>query len=129
MPRNSKNKNEAKDRFGMLKNLDLFPRSLPSFNLQGKHSIRTLWGSLITVLIVLVTILFASIKLQQLLLHENPTVNSNKIKEYYLPEDKVSLTSQGDNGKFNIAFAVENYFTRANLVDPRYVKLAAYLYK
>ena len=71
MPKIIRKRNEAEEQFGLLKNLDLFPKSLPSFNLQGKHRIRTLWGSVISVLIVLVTILFASIKLQQLLLHEN----------------------------------------------------------
>ena len=75
------------------------------------------------------TILFALVKFLQLVESENPQVTLNLIKDYHQTDEKLLLIDQNGQGNFKIAFALEDYFTKVNLLDPKYLKVAAYLYR
>ena len=59
----------------MLLTLDMFGTPLPSFNIQGEDQVRTHCGGCVSLLIMYVTFLFATLKLQHLLSKHNPSVN------------------------------------------------------
>ena len=60
----------------MLLTLDMFGAQLPTFNLKGEEKVRTHCGGCTSLIIIYVTFLFATLKLQHLLSKHNPTVNT-----------------------------------------------------
>mmetsp|Transcript_28086 Transcript_28086/g.34811 ORF Transcript_28086/g.34811 Transcript_28086/m.34811 type:complete len:117 (+) Transcript_28086:81-431(+) len=107
----------------------MFKKEMPTFNVRGQTSIGTPFGAFLSVSIAVVTLLFAGLKLFQMLSFYNPTINQNKIKDYYGNEDKLKLVGDDPEINFMIAIAAEDYFTKKSLLDPRWVKLAAYILK
>lgn len=71
-----------------------------------------------TILIVYVTFVFASLKLMHLLSHHNPQVNESVEIDAFGP-DYIYETATGD---FMLAVAVEDYLTGEIKHDPRFVK-------
>ena len=51
----------------LLKSADIFGADLPGFNLRGKESVQTSCGAIMTIFIVALSFLFASLKLQVML--------------------------------------------------------------
>ena len=60
----------------VLLTLDMFGAPLPTFNLKGEEKVRTHCGGCTSLIIIYVTFLFATLKLQHLLSKHNPTVNT-----------------------------------------------------
>ena len=58
----------------LLINMDVFGKSLPAFNLKGQPIVHTMTGGIITFVIVVVMLIYASIKMIQLIDHHNPQV-------------------------------------------------------
>ena len=84
----------------LLKRLDLFSESLPSFTLQGERNVRTVSGSLCSILILALTFIFGLLKFEHLLERKNPTIVSN---EEELDPDEILDTSSEE---FMIAFSI-----------------------
>jgi len=80
-------------------------------------------------MVAFVTLAFAIIKLEQLATFHNPQVNENTIADYYEPEETLELFGENSSTEFMIAVAVESYFTKKSLIDSRYLKWAAYIWK
>ena len=53
-------------------NLDIFGASVPGFNLNGQKTIKTKTGVLISIMITIITVLFALLKLQFMLMRKRP---------------------------------------------------------
>ena len=69
--------------FGMpsfIKNLDMFGKPIPGFNLRGKTSIKTSVGAICSILILMVMFAFGLLKLQKLVGRKNPLLVFNKDK-------------------------------------------------
>ena len=69
MPPKKKPSEPRKSHLGlpkMLLTLDMFGAPLPAFNMQGEDTVRTHCGGCISLAIMYVTFLFATLKLQQL---------------------------------------------------------------
>ena len=65
--------------------LDIFPASIPSFNVQGKSNVQTSFGACITLLVVSLTVLYALLKMQHLQQKKNPSVskiNSSDLSDF-----------------------------------------------
>ena len=58
-----------------LHSLDIFGQELPSFNLKGNPGIKTVAGGLMTVVIFIIALLYASIRMIILVNGENPQIN------------------------------------------------------
>ena len=59
----------------MLLTLDMFGSPLPAFNVRGEQSVRTHCGGCVSLLIMYLTFIFATLKLQHLMSKHNPSVN------------------------------------------------------
>ena len=65
--------------------LDIFPASMPSYNVHGKTDVQTFFGASISFLIVSLVVLYALLKMQQLQQKKNPTVskiNSSDLSDF-----------------------------------------------
>ena len=56
----------------LLTNIDVFGKPLPAFNLKGKPIVHTMTGGIVTFTIVVIMVIYASIKLIQLFDRHNP---------------------------------------------------------
>ena len=99
--------------------LDIFVAKIPSFNLRGKSEVKTSSGASASILIFMLTFIFALLKLQHLVLKKNPTIMTN-----------TSDLAEGE--RFNMgsdslmmAFAIENARDGVPRSDPNYIKWMA----
>ena len=111
-----------------LKNLDMFKVGMPGFNLDGKTTVSTICGLLVSTIIYGVTIAFGVIKLDQLLSHHSPLVNKHVLSNYLTDRDGLKLSDkpgEGDKAQFPLAFSVEDYLDEKNVMDHRFYKWIA----
>ena len=108
----------------MIKEIDMFARPMPGFNLKGVKSVNSLLGTICTLMIFLCLIIYASAKFVQLQSHHNPNISTHNEVKFYKSEDPINLN------KVNFRFAVsfEDYHTQKSKFDPRYVKYLIRLY-
>ena len=57
-----------------LKKLDLFGASVPSFRLNKKDKVHSCVGGCLTLMLFSITLLFALVKFEHLMLHKNPSI-------------------------------------------------------
>ena len=98
--------------------LDLFQQQLPGFNVRGRSTIPSLAGVICSLLIMVVTLLYAGIKFAIMINRENPQISSY-MERYVIPPDEEFYFKK--NG-FYFAFGVEGYHDGLPRDDPRYVK-------
>lgn len=98
--------------------LDSFGKEVPSFNLKGEPRINTICGGAATIAIFALTLIYASIKMIELVGRRNPTINDSKIDNEFPASETVNL----NDINWRMAFSVENFGTRDAIFDPRYVK-------
>ena len=66
-----------------LRSNDNFAKDLPMFNINGKSTIGTVLGGVLTMLLMILTISYAASTLLEVMQPENPVVNVNDHKDYY----------------------------------------------
>ena len=91
---------------------------MPTFNVDGESKINTVVGGILTCIIFITTLLYAGIKLDQLLSKGNPNINYTNIDDYISPEERLDLNEIG----FRMAWSVEGNLDKKNKNDSRYVK-------
>ena len=85
--------------------MDSFGKQVPSFNIKGNSSIGTVVGGFVTVIVLSLTLMYATIKSMHLIQKANPVMSSLTIPSYYSSTDKFYL----DEANFRMAFTVEGY--------------------
>lgn len=105
----------------MLKKLDIFRAPLPGFNIKGDQAVSSNIGGCVSVLIMIVTITFGLLKLEDLALRTNPTVST------FVQEDEFDQNDKYDSGRsdFVMAFALVRAKDDVPKNDPRFVKWMA----
>ena len=101
---------------------DSLGRDVPAINLNGRPEVNTCFGGFMTVVIITVTFLYASMKLVELIQNTNPTISDITVPEYFSNTDYVST----DEMNFKMAFTMFNTDPGRDfetVYDPRYVKL------
>ena len=91
---------------------------MPGFNLKGKEKISSGFGGLITVILLTVCCLYASIKLNMLVSRQNPNVSTFREEFVLTSDDKLNLKEAG----MRFAWTFEGYDYKELKNDPRYVK-------
>lgn len=102
-----------------MEKLDMFGQKIPSFNLKGKDTVYTMAGSLMSLAIMIVLLLFASIKFIHLSERYNPNVSQLLVKNFFSETDQLVLKDED----FRLAFTLEDYFKPEMKIDVRYVKI------
>ena len=90
-----------------LKKFDLFGQPYPAFNLRGKNEINTFCGSIVSIVIIYIVIMFGSLKFAHLLSHHGPTINTYTQKNAFTSEDIFN----SEENDFMVAVTLEDYFT------------------
>ena len=70
-------KSSVRDTFSFFRNIDIFGKPVPSFNLDGKDTIKTTIGACMTLIIVILTLAFGLLKMRHLFERKNPIINTN----------------------------------------------------
>ena len=83
---------ESKWKLGVVvKNMDWFGREGPSFNLKGERKFTTLFGGIISLLIMLLVLGYAILKGVHLFQRVNPSINTYPIPSYFDISHTVNL--------------------------------------
>ena len=71
----SQNESKRRGVASSMKGLDIFGIPIPSFNLKGRMSVQTGTGGVVSFIILLIMVLYASLKFIHLIEKENPNVS------------------------------------------------------
>ena len=103
----------------MLLTADMFAKPIPTFNINGETEVRTHLGGCISLLVMYVTFIFATLKLEHLLSRHNPSVN------VFVDQDALSsddIWSGAEEEDFMVAFAVVDYISGDPKNDKKFIK-------
>ena len=75
----------------MLKDIDMFARPIPGFNLKGVKQVNSILGSVCTLMIFFCLIIYASAKYFQLQERHNPNISTYDEVNFYKSEDPMNL--------------------------------------
>ena len=103
--------------------IDIFKERVPSLTYQGKEKQPTVLGTIVTILLFVTMISYASLKFGELYNRRNPSITSNDEPNALQDSDRLNLKSAG----LYVAFNAED-FGRKALHDPRYTKWVVNLY-
>ena len=94
-----------------IKKVDIFGEPIPAFNLAGRDVIRTTCGALMSLIIFVITLVYASMKYNIMIERQNPNIiiNTGNLDN----GTKISTSSED----FMLAFAVESYSTKQVIRD------------
>ena len=103
----------------VFRSLDFFGKDLPSFILKGQRRVKTRIGGVVSILIFILIIMYASLKFSHLVDKHNPVTNSFYKENYYGSKEGIDLVERN----VKIAFTIEDtYGVKKQKNDPRYVK-------
>ena len=112
-------KKDSKWKFGtFITSIDGFGADVPSFNLKGESKVNTLFGGVVTALILLLTLGYSILKAIQLTSRSNPSINVSTIPSYFDVTETVNLNEIN----FRLAFSYRSYNSKELVDDPRYVR-------
>ena len=106
----------------VVKNLDIFGAEVPGLNLRGQTKVKTFAGAFVSLAIMGITVMFALLKLQFMLMRKQPEVNEFVEPEFFSPSDSYKLHEED----FMMAISMENYL-KGERMDPRYIQFVATL--
>ena len=98
--------------------IDVFRKPLPTFNMRGRTSVSTICGAIVTFVIIIITLLYSTIKFVQLMSRANPLVSSF-LKQGVFDSDNIA--NFRDKG-IRFAFGIEGFLDKEMKDDTRYVK-------
>lgn len=99
-------------------NLDFFGANIPKLNIKGQTEIKTKVGAFYSLMIMIVTLLYAALKLQHLLEHKNPEIMVHA-------EKRANNHYRTSEDKFMLAVALENFYDPLSIIDETYIQWIA----
>ena len=81
-----------RDIFDLVESFDLFGTSIPSFHVAGSDQVRTKTGSLLSIGLIGITLLFALMKLKSMISRAQPNINVFEDKGALSEEDRLDPT-------------------------------------
>ena len=104
-----------------IKRIDIFGKSVPTFNLKGENTVQTLTGGLFTFFMLCVFFTYGCLKFVHLMERHNPQLSQVTQEDVFNSDDLMNLKDMG----FTFAFTVENFLDKEVKADPAYVKYIA----
>ena len=86
----------------------MFGAPLPTFNLKGKNTVHTVSGGIMTFLVILVMLIYGSIKMFHLVSRDNPNIVAYLERNYYTHNNHLDLNKID----FHLAFSFEGFHSR-----------------
>ena len=104
----------------------MFKREVPSFNMRGRARVASVAGAFLSFLIIIITLIYGTIKIIQLESRFNPHISTFVEQSYFDGTNVINFKETG----LRFAFGIEGNIDRALKDDKRYVKwLVRALYK
>ena len=100
--------------------MDKFGGNLNGFTVGGKRKVQTLIGGLITFFISGSALVYATLKFQQMVLHENSSINTHT--EYNAMSGESFDIGKSD---FRLAIGLESWINGTAYNDPKYLRWVA----
>ena len=98
--------------------MDSFGKKIPMFNIQGDSQVKTVFGGVLSVLVITLTLMYSKMKFIDLMERKNPQLIEQELSEYFETSSVVNL----NDINFRMAFTVEGYLDKERKDDPRYIK-------
>ena len=108
--------------FHFLKKFDIFGRDIPSFNINGKNTIQTIPGVIVSILIGLLTLSFGILKFEHLVRRKQPFINETSSPLIKGTSQKLS------DENIMMAFSLENFYTGVPSDNSRFNRWYAVTY-
>ena len=103
----------------VLTNLDFYGKDVPAFNIKGQNRVNTIFGGIMTSMVLLLTLVYTVIKLDELYSRQNPIISEWIIHDNIDPADVIDL-----NGiDFKFAFTIEGFYDKKRKDSHAYIKL------
>ena len=102
----------------ILDNIDLFQVKVPVFNMNGKNSVPSMPGGIMTLVMICTLIMYAGLKFVHMTSRHNPNISSFISEGHFDSSTKVNLVEE----KFKFAFAIEGHIDKELKDSPEYVK-------
>ena len=67
----------------MVESLDMFTQDLPGFNIKGRTKVASVCGAVMSLAIIVIMLLYATLKFIHLMSRVNPTINSFTQQNYF----------------------------------------------
>ena len=61
--------------YNFLRGVDMFGQEVPGFRIKGQRSVNTVLGGILSSIVILITLLFAGLKMVQLVNKNNPVMS------------------------------------------------------
>ena len=102
----------------------MFGAALPTFNIGGKNEIGTHFGGCMSLLIIVLTFLYSTLKLQEMIERKKPSIITNVDENAFIDGEEYNTREEN----FMIAVGARNYIS-GQKDDARFVKWVAMLTK
>ena len=106
----------------MLERIDMFGANLPMFNIEGRQKVSSVTGAICTIMLMCIFLMYASLKLVQMITKHNPQISELIETNFYSSDDNSVERINLDEIGFNLAFSVEGRKDRVRKDDAKYVK-------
>ena len=102
----------------MLDRIDLFKKNIPTFNMRGRTTVASWPGGILSFSIFFIILIYATLKMLQLISRKNPNVSSYIEKNFFDSSHRVNFKEDG----IRFAFGIEGFIDHNLKLDSRYVK-------
>ena len=89
-----------------MRGFDKFAKPVPTFKINGESSVNTVAGGILSSIITLIVLSYATGKLVDLHTRNNPIITDSMIPDYFGPFDDVEM------GNFRVAISVRGYYDK-----------------
>jgi hypothetical protein len=128
-------RNQSQKHKADLLSMDLFGKSVQSFNIGGQQTVYSGLGFFMTIILVCMMCLFLTTNLDKLINRLDANVSQANITDFFDVNTKVSIDPAKtasipfEKTRFKVAFAAVHYVTRENKIDPEYTRWLVHIEK
>lgn len=108
----------------VVRGLDRFGQPVPQLNIEGEKSVSTLWGGVLSTLVLMIALSYAVQSSFELAAPRNPLINTIVIPGFYGNDEKYTL----EEANFKLAFTLYDEHGSKTLNSTRYLNWTV-LYK
>ena len=110
----------AWDARNYVRNLDIFGKDVPAFNINGEAEVKTLLGGILTCIVFVLTFSYATSTMIDLTMKKDVVITQSVESDFYSASNGLNL----NQAKFRFAIAAGDFYNEPRN-DPRYIKWIA----
>ena len=103
----------------VLTNLDFYGKDVPAFNIKGQNRVNTVFGGIMTSMVLVLTLIYTVIKLDELYSRQNPIISEWIMPDNIDPKDVIDFNAIN----FKFAFTIEGFYDKKRKDSHAYIKI------